>query len=208
MKGRRNPFVAREGLYAMVPLAVCVVVILRYYDPWLAVVPLALLAVLYLVFRDPHRDVPPVALGVVSPVDGTIESVEETDRCVVQGKAWRVRIRVDLLGSYTARSPVEGRVMDLHSPTEGVGRECPANALWVRTDEGQDVVLQFSEIRFGLAPLAFARYGERVGQGERCAYLRFARVADVYLPIRSRVAVEAGRHVLAGSDLIGLVPHP
>ena len=208
MKGRRNPFVAREGLYPMVPLAAAVAVVLRYYDPWIAVLPAALLVVLYFVFRDPRREVPPVALGVVSPVDGVVESVDEIDHCVVQGRAWRVRIRVDLLGSYTARSPIEGRVMDLHSPVEGVGPDCPAHALWVRTDEGEDVVLQFSDIRFGVAPRAFARYGERLGQGERCAYVRLARRAEVFLPFHGRVEVEAGRRVLAGTDLIGLVPHP
>ena len=70
---------------------------------------------LFLLFRDPRRDVPPVALGIVSPVDGEVVEVETTDRCVVQGEAYRVRIRINALGTYTARSPIEGRVMDLHS---------------------------------------------------------------------------------------------
>ena len=76
------------------------------------------------------------------------------------------------------------------------------NALWVRTDEGDDVVLQFRGYRLGLAPASFVRYGERLGQGQRCAYLRLTRVAEVHLPIESKILVEPGQRLTAGVDLI------
>jgi phosphatidylserine decarboxylase len=137
-----------------------------------------------------------------------VVKIDTTDRCVVQGEAHRVRIRINALGNYTARSPIEGRIMDLHSRIEGVGPECPANALWVETDEGDSVVLQFHEYRLGLPPKSFVRLGDRVGQGQRCAYIRLAAFAEVYLPIDGRVEVKVGQQVKAGSDLIGAVPHP
>ena len=208
MQGQRNPFVAQEGLPILGLVAALVALILRYSEPWLALLPLAAFVWLVLLFRDPRRDVPPVALGIVSPVDGEIVEVETTDRCVVQGQAYRVRIRIDTLGAYTARSPIEGRIMDLHSREEGVGPECPANALWVETDEGDSVVLQFQEYRFGLAPKSFVRLGERVGQGQRCAYIRLARFAELSLPLDGKVEVKVGDRVTAGCDLIGAVPHP
>jgi len=192
----------------MLLMAVAGILLIRYYDPWYALVPVVLLVFMFLLFRDPLREVPSVALGVVSPADGEVVSVEKTDRCVVQGEAHMIRIRISCLGTYTARSPVEGKVMDLRSSTEGVGPECPANALWVQTDEGDSVVLQFQGYRFGLAPRSFIRFGERIGQGHRCAYLRLAQYADVYMPIDGKVLVEPGQQVAAGSDLIGTVPHP
>ena len=207
MHRKRNPFVAQEGLLPMALIAAIGVLLIRYSNPWFALTPAVLLVISYLVFRDPRRDVPSVALGIVSPVDGEVIEIEETDQCVVQGQAYRIRLRIDALGTYTARSPVEGKVMDLHSGVEGVGRDCPANALWVRTDEGDSVVLQFSGYRLGLPPRSFTRFGERVGQGHRCAYLRLARYADVYMPIDGKVRARVGQHVLAGSDLLGTVPH-
>jgi len=192
----------------MLLMAVAGILLIRYYDPWYALVPVVLLVFMFLLFRDPLREVPSVALGVVSPADGEVVSVEKTDRCVVQGEAHMIRIHISCLGTYTARSPVEGKVMDLRSSTEGVGPECPANALWVQTDEGDSVVLQFQGYRFGLAPRSFIRFGERIGQGHRCAYLRLAQYADVYMPIDGKVLVEPGQQVAAGSDLIGTVPHP
>ncbi len=82
-----------------------------------------------------------------------------------------------------------------------------SNGLWVRTDEGDDVVLQFQGYRFGLAPMAFLRFGERVGQGQRCAYLRLTRYAEVQFPINSRIQVEVGQRVVAGCDVLGKLPH-
>lgn len=190
----------------MLLVVVVGVLLIRYSNPWFAMLPAILLVFMFLLFRDPPRGGPSVALGVVSPTDGEVVSVEQTDRCVVQGEAHLVRIRVDSLGTYTARSPVEGKVMDLHSSAEGVGPGCPANALWVQTDEGQSVVLQFNGYRLGIAPRSFVRFGERIGQGHRCAYLRLTQFADVYLPINGKVVVEPGQRVVAGTDLIGMVP--
>ncbi|HEX9851867.1 MAG TPA: phosphatidylserine decarboxylase, partial [Woeseiaceae bacterium] len=62
--------------------------------------------------------------------------------------------------------------------------------------------------RFGLLPRAFSRYGERVGQGQRCAYLRLTRFAEVHLPVNSRIQVTAGQRVSAGTDILGTLPHP
>ncbi|MCP5089315.1 MAG: hypothetical protein GY949_00175 [Gammaproteobacteria bacterium] len=208
MHGKRNPFVAQEGVLPMLLVVVVGVLLILYASPWWALLPAILFVFMYLLFRDPHRTGPSVALGVISPADGEVVSVEQTDRCVVQGEAHLIRIRVDSFGTYTARSPVEGKVMDLHSSVEGVGPGCPANALWVQTDEGDSVVLQLNGYRFGIAPRSFIRFGERIGQGHRCAYMRLTKFADVYMPINGKVLVEPGQRVVAGTDLIGTVPRP
>ena len=206
--GKGNPFVAREGVPFLVLAAALVALALRYTEWWVALLPLAACILLYFLFRDPEREIPPVALGIVSPVDGEVVVVDSTDQCVVQGEAWRIRIRVDAFGTYTVRSPIEGRVMDLRSKTEGVAPECPANALWLETDEGNSVMLQFHDYRLGIAPRSFVGLGERLGQGQRCAFIRLARFAEVYLPIAGKVKVKPGQVVRAGTDLIGAVPHP
>jgi phosphatidylserine decarboxylase len=208
MRDQNTPLIAREGIPFVALCLVLVPFVLRYFAPWVVILPLAAAVLLLLLFRDPRRAVPPVALGVVSPVDGEVVDVDTTNRCVVQGEAYRIRICIDHLGTYSARSPVEGWVMDLSSKLGGAGCECPVNALWLETDEGNSVVLQFHEYRLGLAPKAFVQIGQRVGQGQRCAYIRLARFAEVYLPIAGRVHVEPGQRVTAGSDLIGAVPHP
>jgi phosphatidylserine decarboxylase len=195
LHGRRNQLIAQEGLPVLVLVFALGLLMIRYLDLWFAVIPALLLVVLYMVFRDPRRSVPSVALGVFSPVDGRIVSVDTVDRGAAGAPALRIVIDVDSFGTYTARSPVEGNIKDLGE-----------KALWLKTDEGQDVVLSFSGYRLGFAPRAFVRYGERLGQGQRCAYLRLTRRAEIQIPADGKVTVEPGQTVVAGTDVIGTVP--
>ena len=208
MEGRRNPFVAREGIPFLLIAAGIFILALRYLDVAFAVAAALLFVVLVLIFRDPLRVISASPLGVVSPVDGRVIDVDVSDKGVLQGEAHRVRIRIDSFGTYTARAPIEGKIKDLDTVNGDKIVDYRTNALWIQTDEGDDVVLQFQDYRFGLAPLSLIRFGERVGQGQRCAYLRLARFAELHLPIGSKVLVKPGQVVVGGADLIGKVPHP
>ena len=178
----------------------------RYAGPVWMLLPAALLGLSWMIFRDPRRQIPAIPLGVVSPVDGRISAVDLVDRGVVQGEAHRILISIDVLGTYTARCPVEGVIKDLNTLAADKVVDYRTNALWVQTDEGDNVVLQFHGHLLKFAPAAFVRYGERIGQGQRCAYLRLTRVAEVHLPISARVLVEPGQRVTAGLDVIGKLP--
>jgi len=197
LHGRRNPFVAQEGVPWLLIMVAVAILLIRFADPWYALIPGGLIVLLFQIFRDPHRSVPSVALGVFSPVDGSVVSVDRIERGATGEAALRVVISIDSFGTYTARSPVEGTIRDL-------GKK----ALWLQTDEGEDVVLKFSGYRLGLAPRAFVKFGERLGQGQRCAYLRLTRTAEVQLPVNGKVLVEPGQTLVAGTDILGNVPSP
>ena len=208
MEGRRNSFVAREGIPYMLAVFAAVLAVWNFAGLLYTIPPLAFLIYLYLIFRDPVRPIPAVPLGVISPVDGEVVAVGLTESGVLGGEGQKIIIRVNSLGTYTARCPVEGKIMDLCSDSEKDPIAVRSSGLWVRTDEGDDVVLQFSGHRFGLAPRAFLRYGERVGQGQRCAYLRLTRLAEIQLPLAARVQVADGQRVSAGSDVLAKLPPP
>jgi phosphatidylserine decarboxylase len=208
LKGRRNPFVAREGIPFLMGALIATVATWQFAGWFYSIVPGMFLAWIVLVFRDPRRAIPAVPLGVVSPVDGTVVEVSLTDKGALNGEANKVFIRVNSLGTYTSRCPVEGKIMDFRGAMDDSAEASAKSGLWVRTDEGDDVVLQFHGHRFGLAPLAFLGYGERVGQGQRCAYLRLTRLAEVQLPINGRLLVKEGQQVSAGVDVLAKLPHP
>jgi phosphatidylserine decarboxylase len=208
LKGRRNPFIAREGIPFLIAALFVAVVCWQLVGPAYAIIPALLIAWMLLLFRDPRRVVPAIPLGVVSPVDGTVIEVGLTDKGALNGEAHKIFVQIDSFGTYTARSPVEGKIMDFRGAASGAAAAVAGSGLWVQTDEKDDVVLQFHGNRLGLAPLAFLGYGERVGQGQRCAYLRMARVAEIQLPINSRPLVEKGQKVSAGVDVLAKLPHP
>ncbi len=205
---RRSLLVASEGIPFLGAMVILTVVVMQLWGPIYAAFPALPLIFLYLIFRDPKRQVPAVPLGVVCPTDGVVVDVGVTDKGALDRESHRIVIRVNSLGTYTARCPIEGKIMDLHSEPPDRLVTNSTSGLWVRTDEDDDVVLQFHGHRFGLAPLAFLRYGERVGQGQRCAFLRLTRQAELQLPIASRVLVKVGQRVTAGADVLAKLPHP
>lgn len=207
MEGRRNPFIASEGIPFLVAALVVFGLTFHFLDIAATAAAGSLVVVLVLLFRDPRRVIPASPLGVVSPVDGRIIDIDLADKGVLQGEAHRVRIRIDSLGTYTARAPVEGQIRDLRAEAAHHVGDYQTNALWIQTDEGDDVVLQFHGYRLGLAPKSFIGFGQRVGQGQRCAFLRLTRVAEVHLPIETKILVKPGDAVVAGTDLIGKLTH-
>jgi len=191
----------------MIVAAVAFGLALHFLNVVFAVAAVLVFFLLFLVFRDPRRIIPASPLGVVSPVDGRVVDINLADTGVFQGEAHRVLIRIDALGTYTARAPVEGQIKDLRSVAADQVVDYRTNALWVQTDEDDDVIVQFRGYRFGLPPKSFIGFGQRVGQGQRCAYLRLTRFAEVHLPIETKIRVKPGQVLVAGHDLIGKLTH-
>ena len=201
------PLIAREGWPPLLVIAAVLLVAVRVDVYWLAVPLAILLLLLVLLFRDPRRDVPASPLGIVSPVDGTVVSIEETPKGILDRPAVRIIVKVNSLGAYTARSPIGGRIMDLHEQDALGTRLRGQGGLWVRTEAEDDVVLVFRGSRLFGRPRAMVRYGERIGQGQRVAYLRLPDYAEVYLPLAIKAKVEVGQAVCAGVDIIAELVH-
>ncbi|HLT91700.1 MAG TPA: phosphatidylserine decarboxylase [Woeseiaceae bacterium] len=206
MIDRKKSIIAGEGAPFLLALAACAALLWRVAGPWQSLPVLGLLVLAALLFRDPRRPVPPAPRAIVSPVDGRVVTAGEASRGTLDGPVRRIVIRVNPFGTYTARAPVEGKVMDLQAAHDRRPRG-KAGGLWLRTDEEHDVVLRFSGRRFGLVPAAIVRYGSRLGQGQRCAYLRWTRFAELELPEAARVLVAEGERVTAGSDVLAELPH-
>lgn len=198
MPRNRYPIIASEGVPLLL-LNGALIILAFHFVGWLAVVLLLfLLLALVLLFRDPVREIPADPQAVLAPCDGVVTRIEPTDKGVLEREALRIVIRVDNFGAYTARSPVEGRVFDPRDNVQAGSRLLGINGLWVRTDADDDVITLFRGPKHIGAPQGFIRYGERVGQGQRCAYLRLAREANVLLPSDVRIGVSEGERVEAG----------
>jgi phosphatidylserine decarboxylase len=199
MIAHSRSMVVREGWPWLLGAAALTVGALRLDASWWAAIPAMVTVWLYFLFRDPGREVPALPLAVFAPVDGRVIDVAEVRDADLQGHWWRIRLATNHLGAYTVRAPIEGQVLDLR---EADRSRNGASGLWVRSEEGDEVAVLFGRRRLGLAPRAFVRYGERVGQGQRFAYLRLAAEAIVYLPATARPGVQAGDRVEAGTSVL------
>ena len=203
----RYPIIAREG-WMYIILVGGAALLAQYYVGtapafWLWLVALGLI---YL-FRDPHRRVPASPLGVVSPVDGLVLSVGEAFDPWLDRSALRGRIGMRPQGVFSVRSPVEGKVSEQWLPGRGERSPRRGYAQWIRTDEGDDIVLAIEPALVMRRPFCYVEPGQRVGQGQRCGYIPFGTRLEVFLPQGTRIAVEPGQKVLSGTDIVASLIH-
>ena len=202
MSLRRYPIIAREGWPFILGALLMLMLAARLGGIMLWVSVSFLLLILVLLFRDPRREVPSIPLGVVAPVDGRILSIQPTDKGELKREAILIEMTIDHFGAYMARSPTEGKVLDLRDNIAAGSRMTGVSGLWVRTDEDDDVVVLMVGVRRIAKPRSFVDYGERLGQGERFAFIRLARRARIFLPLDCELKVSVGQKVRAGADLL------
>ena len=195
---QRYSAISREGFWLLVANAIAAVFLARYVSPLAALPSLIPMVLLLALFRDPERDSPLAPLAILAPVDGKITRIAKTRSGLLEREALVIEISINPFGAYTLRSPVEGKILDPYDNAGEGSRLTGRGGLWLRLDEGDDVVVTFRGGGFFGLPKSLRRYGERVGQGHRCAFLRLARRCQMYLPADARPRVEVGERILAG----------
>ncbi len=213
MPSNRYPLIAREGWLLLSILAGLVYVAFYFIGSHVAIILTVIFCLFLFLLRDPQRTIPALPLALVSPVNGKITLVDETDDpwLSLQGlprRAKRVRIKMSSIDVYSFRSPVEGKVMEQWSQRCEIENGQRKFAFWIRTDEGDDVVTVF-RLR-PCAAICFRIYmqsGERVGQGQRCGYLYFGGTVDVYFPANSKLEIVADQPITSGEDILAHLTH-
>jgi len=157
---------------------------------------------LVLIFRDPDRDIPAVPLAIVCPADGRVSAISMTHDPYLDRPAIRVVIQMNSYGVFSTRSPVDGKVLE----PPNIPPRVP-HGVWLRTNEGDDIVLVMNRGRLHSTPRCYVRIGERVGQGQRCGFIHLGGQVDLYLPESSRTLATAGDWVRGGSDVIAKLIH-
>lgn len=199
---RQFPPIARDGWLFIAVAVVLLVAALRAGSTPLIVAVAFLLVMLVLLFRDPRRPLPSHPLAILAPVDGRITRIGPTDKGELEREAMMIEIKINHFGAYTARAPSEGKILSLRDNRTDGSRLTGASGLWIRTDEDDDVVVLMVGARRIAKPRCFIGYGERVGQGRRFGFIRLARRARVYMPLSSRMDVQIGDYVRAGTDVL------
>ncbi|MCY3804242.1 MAG: phosphatidylserine decarboxylase [Gammaproteobacteria bacterium] len=199
--------IAREVQLVLLVLGLAVA-LAQYLFGFSAVWPAWLMfAVLLLLFRDFKRTIPAIPLAVVSPVDGHITDVRDAVHDpYLKRMAQSVSLRQASLGEFNVHSPIEGKVQNLWVRS-ATGHAESELAVWVQTDEQDDVVMVAnlsSALRHASCHISA---GEKLGQGQRCGFMALACEVVVYLPQTSSVSVRVNQSVRAGSDKLAEFVH-
>jgi len=201
--------IAREGWLPVLLTGGTAALITVTAEPIWSVPVWVLLTALIVVFRETSRAVPSVPLAVVSPVDAKITYAGPGHDPWLKRQAMTVRLNVPFPGVTGLLSPTEGKVVDFFTnfgAADAPSDSPTAYALWVRTDEDDDVAVCVSTHRHSRFK-SLSAPGERVGQGQRNGFVYFATEVTLYLPLNTHTEVASGEPVRAGSSIVATLVH-
>lgn len=210
MANARHPLLAREGWPHILIVALAAVVV-QWYGGILFAAPLwAALVFVLQFFRDPPRAVPGGSGLVVCPADGKVVSVGVVEDPYLKRQALRVSVFMNVFNVHANRMPVAGSVKQiwyhrgkfLNAALDKSSHQNERNAVWLRTDDGHDVVVVQVAGLVARRILCYVQTNQRVERGERYGFIRFGSRVDVYLAADAHARVGLGDTVKGGSGVV------
>ena len=200
-----HPFFAREG-WPFIAGAVAISALVSMYARWIWSATCWIIALFILqFFRDPPRIVPQKANAVLSPADGRIVAVENTQDPYLKRDAIKVSVFMNVFNVHSNRSPVDGKVYNKwYFPGKFINASLPKaslenerNALWIKTDNDLDITCVQIAGLIAKRIVCHTKIGEHLVRGQRFGFIRFGSRVDVYLPLNTEVKVNIGDKVHA-----------
>jgi len=210
-----HPIIAREG-WPFLAIGFVVSAAVSFFSLWWSL-PfwLATLFVLQF-FRDPARDVPDEPRAVVSPADGRIVEVSKARDPWLQRDALKISVFMNVFNVHSNRSPVDGTVKErwyfpgrfVNAALDKASLENERNALWLRTQEGQDVTCVQVAGLIARRILCYVGSGAELIRGQRFGFIRFGSRVDVYLPLDAQPKAAIGDKVYAAQTVLAWLTTP
>jgi phosphatidylserine decarboxylase len=200
-----HPFFAREG-WPFIAGSVAIATLVGMIAGWIWSIPFWIIALFVLqFFRDPPRVVPKKANAVLSPADGRIVAVENTQDPYLKRDAIKVSVFMNVFNVHSNRSPVDGKVYnEWYFPGKFINASLPKaslenerNALWIKTDNDLDITCVQIAGLIAKRIVCHTKIGEHLVRGQRFGFIRFGSRVDVYLPLNTEVKVNIGDKVHA-----------
>ena len=208
MPSNQYPLIAREG-WPVLAILIVLILLAKLILGFSAAIILSLFLVVFIfLLRDPDRSVPALPLAIVSPIHGIVTDIDDVEDARLSRRAKRIRMKMSFNDIYSLRSPIEGKVIEQWSLRPGQSSQRYQFDYWIQTDEGDDIVMTVSFRRYMKCIHIYLQSGERIGQGQRCGFLYFGGIVDIYVPINSRIVIQSGNKADSGSSILAHFVHP
>ena len=211
-----HPVIAREG-WPFLLIAAAIALLVGLFLGWWWSVPLWLLAIFILqFFRDPPREVPADPGAVLSAADGRVVEVSRAQDPYVKREALKVSVFMNVFNVHSNRSPVDGVVKErwyfpgafVNAALDKASLENERNALWLRTQDGQDVTCVQVAGLIARRILCYVGSGAELQRGQRFGFIRFGSRVDHYLPLDAEVKAALGDKVKAAETVLAWLKSP
>lgn len=186
--------------------------------PWIRTAGLSAAGVCALFFRHPARVPPDRADVVVSPADGQVTIIDTAVPPVELGLADkpvpRISVFLSLFDVHVQRVPIGGEVVAVQHRPGGHGSadrprssdENERNSMWIRTEDGHDVVVVQIAGLLARRIVCTAKAGDKLSIGDTYGLIRFGSRLDTYVPEGSTVIVRPGQRAVGAETVLAELP--
>lgn len=204
-----HPIIAKEGWPILLVSLLIAVLVSLFCLRW-ALLPWLWMLFALQFFRDPPRVVPSAANIVVSPADGRVVAVEQTQDPYAQREAIKISVFMNVFNVHSNRAPVAGEILSqtyfagrfLNADLDKASLENERNALVIQTPQGHVVTSVQIAGLIARRILCYVAKGDTLQRGQRYGFIRFGSRVDVYLPLTATPRVSIGDKVAATETIL------
>ncbi len=163
-------------------------------------------------FRSPKREGYRQDKAVISPADGKIVVVEETEENeVLKGKCIQVSVFMSVFNVHINWYPINGivkyfkhhsgRFQAAYLPKASFENERTTVAL--EASNGKTIVVRQIAGALARRIVCYAEVGTKSEQGKQMGFIKFGSRVDVFFPVGSRIDVKPGQTVKGKQTILG-----
>ena len=211
--------IARDGMSVIIGTGIVLLILLilafifKYMALWIIVIPVAILFFFnFFFFRDPERSFDGPPNEIVSPADGKVILIEETDEpYFLKSKAIKISIFMSVFNCHVNRIPINGTV-DFLQYKKGQflaafdhrsGEFNEQQIIGITSAYGKILFKQIAGI-LARRIVCKLQLGQKVQRSQRFGMIKYGSRLDVFLPLNVDVKVKLNQKTTAGETVLGV----
>jgi phosphatidylserine decarboxylase len=208
------PKIHKEG-YRFLAISIAVTFVCLLFSKILGLITILLTVWVYYFFRDPDRISIQDDNYLVSPADGLISNISESDGPVElsleKKKFTKISIFMNVFNCHVNRTPVSADVEEilykpgkfLNASLDKSSEENERNYYRLKLKDGDEIVIVQIAGLIARRIVVQVETNQSIKQGERIGMIRFGSRVDVYYSNRKLLA-KLGQNVVAGESLLAV----
>ena len=206
------PKLHKEG-YKFLAISIIITFIVWLFSNFFAILMLLITVWVYYFFRDPDR----VSINdnsyLVSPADGLVTNISETNGPEELGletkKFTRISIFMNVFNCHVNRSPIEGKIEEifykpgkfLNASLDKASKENERNYYKIKSIKGDEIIIVQIAGLIARRIICETSKNQSLAQGQRLGMIRFGSRVDLFFN-NKKVLTKLGQNVVAGESLI------
>ena len=208
------PKLHKEG-YRFLAIAAAITFVLLLISNFLGIVSFIITIWVYYFFRDPERFPIKDEKYLVSPADGKITQIIETNgpkELGLEGKKYtRISVFMDVFNCHVNRVPYTGTVDKIfykpgkyvNASFDKASEDNERNYLKLKNSNGDEIILVQIAGMIARRIVCDVKESDKVNQGDRFGMIRFGSKVDIYFENYKPLACK-GQNAVAGETLLAI----